>query len=358
MRIISTLLSAFSLVILFTGCEKTKKEITDVGYSHGIYIVNEGAFMSNNGSISFFDPEEKTIINGVFEYVNGRPLGDVVQSFSLVNDTIGYIVVNGSAKVEIIGLNTFKVLAEPVPVSYPRYFIQVDNHKGYLSSGSMEGCLYIFNTDTHTIEDSIIVGLGPENMVKLGDNVYVANSGGWGLDSTISVIDILSDKVVSSIITAEIPSDIALDGDDMLWVYCKGYASYNWDPPYDLISETDSKIQKIDPATGEIIWQGVVGKAGNYTATLPKMAISEGEAMLYYLRPDGVYKMEVNSPVIPINSFINGNFYGIEINPSDGNIYLFESSFTGNGTMRIYDKQGNQLSQGMVGVAPNGAIFH
>jgi hypothetical protein len=358
MKIVSALLPVLMCFMLFAGCEKTKVDIVNAGYSRGVYIVNEGAFMSNNGSISYFDPEKNIIINGIFESVNGRPLGDVVQSFSLVNDTMGYIVVNGSAKVEIIGLKTFKVLTEPVPVSYPRYFLQVDDHKGYLSSGNMQGCLYIFNIDSHTIEDSIIVGMGPENMVRLSDNVYVANSGGWGLDSTISVINIPGDEVISTITTAEIPSDLILDGDDMLWVYCKGYANYSWEPPYDLISETDAKIQKINPATGKIVWQGIVGKAGDYTATLPKMAISTEDALLYYLRPDGVYKINVIDPEIPVNAFINGNFYGIEVNPSDGNIYLFESSFTGNGIMKIFNKRGDQISEGMVGIAPNGAVFH
>jgi YVTN family beta-propeller protein len=358
MKTIMSLLPALICIILFVSCEEDKNDLASTGYLYGVYIVNEGAFMSNNGSVSYFDPEENTITNSVFEFINGRPLGDVVQSFTVINDTIGYIVVNGSAKVEIIGLKTFKVLKEPVPVSYPRYFIQVDSHKGYLSSGSMQGCLQIFDLDTHTIEDSIIVGFGPENMVKLGNRVYVANSGGWGLDSTISVVDITNDQVVSSIITAETPLELMLDDDDMLWVYCKGYANYSWEPPYDLISETDAKIQKIDPVSGNIVWQGVVGKAGDYTATLPKMAISAGNAMLYYLRPDGVYRIDVNNPEIPINSLINGSFYGIEVNPSDENIYLFESSFTGNGMMKIYDEQGNQISQGMVGIAPNGAAFH
>jgi len=344
--------------LLMTGCEDNGNDTIDQGYLRGIYIVNEGAFMSNNGSISYFDQGAGTITNGIFEAANGRPLGDVVQSMEVVNDTVGYIVVNGSAKVEIVGLTAFKTITAPVPVPYPRYFIQAGENKGYLSSGSMQGHLYVFDLNAHTIVDSVAVGYGPERMVALGNHVYVANSGGWGLDSTISVVDIVSDEVVASLKTGEVPADIALDGNEDLWVYCKGFASYNWEPPYDLISESDALLQKIDPVTGNMLWQGFVGKAGDYTTSLPKMSLSADKASLYYLRPDGVYKIDVDAPAIPAFPIIEGSYYGIGINPSDGYIYLFESGFSGNGTMKVHDEEGNKVAEGTVGIAPNGAVFH
>ncbi len=91
------------------------------------------------------------------------------------------------------------------------------------------------------------VGYGPETMVKLNDQVFVANSGGWGLDSTVSVVNCSTDQVTRQIQVGKVPLDLALDAENNLWVYCKGYAQYNWDPPYDLISETDALLQKVDP---------------------------------------------------------------------------------------------------------------
>ena len=358
MRISVWLWTLATCALLMNGCEDSGSEKVDSGYLRGIYIVNEGAFTSNNGSISFFDQGAGTITNGIFEAANGRPLGDVVQSMEVVNDTVGYIVVNGSAKVEIVGLTTFKTIAAPVPVPYPRNFILAGENKGYLSSGSMQGYLYVFDLNTHLITDSVAVGYGPDKMVAMGNHVYVANSGGWGLDSTISVVDIITDEVVNTLKTGQVPADIALDGNQDLWVYCRGYATYNWEPPYDLISESEALLQKIDPLTGNILWQGIVGKAGDYTTSLPKMSISADKASLFYLRPDGVYKIDTDVPVIPALPIIEGNFYGIGINPSDGYIYLFVSGFTGNGTMKVHDEEGNKVAEGTVGIAPNGAVFH
>jgi YVTN family beta-propeller protein len=276
----------------------------------------------------------------------------------IANDTTGYILVNGSGKVEIVRLKDFKTIAPPIPVFYPRYFMQVTKSKGYLTAGSMEGWIYIIDLMKQRVTDSMQVGKGPETMVKLNEQVYVANSGGWGLDSTVSVINSNTDEVTRLIQVGKVPLDMALDAENNLWVYWKGYSQYNWDPPYNLVSETDALLQKVDRETGNIIWQQAVGKAGDYTATPPKMAISRNGSKLFYLRPDGVYALTTGSPALSATPLIAGSFYGIEVNPDDDNIYVFESSFTGNGSLKIYDPKGNPVAQGTVVVAPNGAAFN
>jgi YVTN family beta-propeller protein len=342
----------------FLSCEKPDSKTKPDGYSQGVYIVDEGSFQSSNGSISYFDPSRNLIVNGIFEAANNRSPGDVVQSISVVNDSTAYIVVNGSGKVEIVRLKDFKVIAPPIPVFYPRYFIRVSESKGYLSAGSMQGWIYSINLAEKVVTDSMQVGYGPENMVRRNDQVFVVNSGGWGLDSTVSVINCSTDEVSGQIQVGKVPLDLALDAETNLWVYCKGYAQYNWDPPYNLISETDALLQKVDCETGNIIWQQSVGKAGDYTATPPKMAISREGTKIFYLRPDGVYALSTDAPVISATPLIEGSFYGIEVNPDDDNIYVFESSFTGNGSMKIFDPMGTPVAQGTVGIAPNGAVFN
>jgi YVTN family beta-propeller protein len=342
----------------FLSCEKSDTKTKPEGYSQGVYIVNEGSFQASNGSISYFDPSRNLIVNGIFEAANNRTAGDVVQSIAVVNDSTAYIVVNGSGKVEIVRVKDFKAIAPPIPVFYPRYFLQVSESKGYLTGGSMQGWIYIINLAEKTVADSMEVGYGPENMVMLNDQVFVVNSGGWGVDSTVSVINSNTDEVTRQIRVGKVPLDLALDANNKLWVYCKGYALYNWDPPYDLISETDALLQKVDGETGNILWQQAVGKAGDYTATPPKMAVSKAGTKLYYLRPDGVYAISTGQPELSSTPLIAGSFYGIEVNPDDDNIYVFESSFSGNGSLKIYDPKGNPVAQGTVGIAPNGAVFN
>jgi hypothetical protein len=357
MNLIKQLLP-LAIFTVFLSCEKSDTKTQPEGYSQGVYIVNEGSFGQSNGSISYFDPSRNLIVNGIFEAANKRPLGDVVQSISVANDTTAYIVVNGSGKIEIVRVKDFKTIAPPIPVFYPRYFMQVSEDKGYLTAGSMQGWIYVINLMEQGVVDSFMVGYGPETMVRLNEQVFVANSGGWGLDSTVSVVNGITNEVTGKFQVGEVPMDLALDTETNLWVYCKGYAQYNWDPPYNLISETAALLQKVDRETGNIIWQQAVGKAGDYTATPPKMAISREGTRLFYLRPDGVYVLSTEAPSISESPLIPGSFYGIEINPDDGNVYLFESSFTGNGSLKIFDLMGNPMAQGTVGIAPNGAAFN
>jgi hypothetical protein len=347
----------WALMALLPGCEKKHDSPDQTDYSQGIFIINEGSFQSNNGSVSYYDATDGTITNGIFEAANGRPLGDVVQSFAIVSDTVGIIVVNGSAKLEVVYLETFRTITEPIPVAYPRQFRQVTSGAGYLTGGSLQGYVYILDLGTFEITDSIKAGFGPDALTTLDNMAYIANSGGWGIDSTIYKINTSGNEVIDTFQVGKAPADLAIDADDMLWIYCRGQAVYSWDPPYNLISETDALLQKVDIANGNILWQEEVGKAGDYTGTPPRIAVSPDGAFIYYLRPDGVYKISSVSPVIPDTPLITGNYYGMDVNPRDGNIFLFESVFTGNGTMKIFTPDGFPLAEGTVGIVPNGAVF-
>jgi len=358
MNIVGRILTFVWAALIFAGCEKDRDVVIESDFTHGVYIINEGSFQASNGSISYFDPSAGRITNGIFMAANQRPLGDVVQSMAVVGDTAGFIVVNGSGKVEFVRLKDFRATSAPVPVVYPRFFLPVTPDKGYLSAGSMEGRIYVFDLHTREITDSIMVGNGPETLVKLNNHVFVANSGGWIVDSTVSVVDINTDEVVSTILVGKVPQDLSLDRDNKLWVYCKGYAAYNPEPPYDLISETDAVLVRLDPVTGNTLWQGSVGKAGDYTAVPPKLAASKEGDYVYYLRPEGVFRISVENPAVSTEALITGSYYGLEVNPEDGTLYLFESGFTGSGTLVIYDTEGNPEAQGTVGIAPNGAVFN
>jgi YVTN family beta-propeller protein len=346
----------FAVVLLYTfiislSCEKNNNPEETSGYKNGIFIVNEGSYNSNNGSISFMDASNSIIVNDIFYTANGRSLGDIVQSFSVLNDSLGVIVVNHSAKLEIVRLSTFQAITEPLPVSYPRYFLPVTEMKGYVTSGSLAGKIYVLDLSSMTISDSIGVGFGPEVLLRLNNYVYVANSGGWGNDSTISVINTLTDHVFDTLFVGNVPSDLAFDEESYLWVYCKGFTNY-------IDIETDSYLQKIDPLTNSIIWQGKVGSAQDYLSVPAKLAISDDGTKLYYLRPDGVYQLDTSDPSIAEGPLIPGNYYGLDVNPENNRIFVFEATFTGNGTVKIFEPDGALFGQGAVGVGPNGAVFN
>ena len=94
-----------SIIIILSGCSKDNPDPTINGnYENGYFITNEGNFGSANGSISYVD-EYGSATNDVFLSNNSFPLGDVVQSMSIINKN-AYIVVNNSSKIEVASFDS------------------------------------------------------------------------------------------------------------------------------------------------------------------------------------------------------------------------------------------------------------
>jgi hypothetical protein len=67
--------------------------------------------------------------------------------------------------------------------------------------------------------------------------------------------------------------------------------------------------------------------------------------------------MSTSQPEIEAIPFIEGSYYGLEVDPSNGELYLFQSSFTGNGSLVIVDTLTLESRSCTVGIGPSGAVF-
>ncbi len=351
------LLLGAGILLAFTACNKEDNPAKpDTGFRYGAFVVNEGSFNGNNGSVSYIDLDSSHIINNLFQKINGRTPGDVVESFCVAGDK-GVIVVNNSGKVEVVNLETFASIGTVSGFSYPRYALPVSDNKLYLTNGAFAGKVYVIDLSSLAVTDSIDVGMGPENLVKKDHLVYVANSGGWSHDSTVSVIDINTDKVIKTIITGDNPVDLSLDGDGNVWVLCKGKVVY--DQNWNVIAETDSRLQKINTATNEITEDMIIGKKGDLFNPLRLAAGGKGGDTVYFAEKEGVFAVDVHDPVIAGTPLIPGNFYGLDVDPGSGMIYATDAGdYSSGGTLYRYQSNGVLLDTMTVGIAPNGVYFN
>ncbi len=338
-----------------SGCSEDSPRPVDSGYRFGAYVINEGSFMNNNGSISYLDLDSNYVINNIFQAVNGRSLGDVVQSFSVAGN-MGLIVVNHSAKVEVVDLESFVSLGTITGCDYPRYTLPLGNEKVYLTNGAFGGKVYILDLASLSIVDSIAVGMGPEVMARVGNFVFVANSGGWGHDSTVFILDAMDDVIEDTLYTGDNPVDLTLDNEGNLWVLCKGKVVY--DQNFQVVEETDSRLQKIDLSTLRIVEDLVIGQKGDYFNPIRLASADRGKTILFAEKA-GVYAVDAAHPAVPDEPLIRGNFYGLDVDPVNNIIYVTDAvDFSSAGILYRYTTEGVLLDSVTTGIAPNGVFFN
>jgi hypothetical protein len=99
------------LIIFLLGCESNpsssdEDQIPELSFE-GAFIANEGNFQQGNASLSYYDAGQGKMYNNVFKNTNDRDLGDVANSIC-IRDSLAYLVINNSDKIEAISINSFK----------------------------------------------------------------------------------------------------------------------------------------------------------------------------------------------------------------------------------------------------------
>ncbi|MFO7869714.1 MAG: hypothetical protein R6U95_10495 [Bacteroidales bacterium] len=318
------------------------------GYGAGVLVVCEGDFNSNNGAVTFIS--DSSVTQDVFSATNSRPLGDVVQSLEKGNEN-GYIVVNNSQKIEVVDLETFESVGIIQGLSYPRYAMVHDNGYVYVTNGNghASNMVYVVNQNNLQIEDSIAVGAGPDKIVSVDSKIFVTNRGGWINDSTVSVISAQTHVVDTTIAVGDVPVSIVPDNTGDLIVVCLGLTTYDadWNPT--IVS--NSKIVRLDPETFEI---EEVHSFDHQLATTGSNIADVYENDIYYI-DNGVYKLEQNAQTP--EKIIDGTFYGITVNPENGNIWVSNTEKETQHSVVIYSSDGVKIDEYNTEKWPNGVVF-
>lgn len=344
---------AFALIsFILVSCEKENNG--GKNYLNGVFIVNEGAFGSNNGSISWYNPENKSLENNIFETVNNRPPGDVVQSMGIAGG-YGFIVVNNSQKVEVVSLKDFSTKAVITGLSYPRYFAATASH-AFISNGNMEGTVIVIDLISLEKIAEIPVGYGPEQMAIVDNRLYVANSGGWGFDNRVSVIDLSTRQLIQHIEVGDVPFALQKDHLNNLWVLSRGKAVYDF-ITWEIVEETDSKLVKINTSNNTVASITVIGSTGDYF--WPSFFVSSGDkTTLYFNEAGGIYSLNATSGAVSSTPVLSGIFSGLGVHPLTGEFFTLKSpNYTSSGTLEIYNPAGLATGEFALGIGPNMVVF-
>jgi len=315
----------------------------------GFYLLNEGNMGSNKSTLDFFDYTTGTYRRNIYAETNPtvvKELGDVGNDIMVYGGKL-YAVINVSNKIEVMDAKTAKRI-KTIQLQNCRY-LSFKGNKIYASSyagpvaldpNSPPGRVVEIDTTSLSIQREVVVGYQPEEMEIVGNQLFVANSGGYkfpNYDKTVSVIDLTTFTETKKIDVAINLHRLQKDNYGDLYVSSRG--DYYTIP---------SSLFLLDAATG------VVKK--DFHVAVSGMTIVDDKLYYYgnefnynthsYTKTFGI--IDVKTEQVISTKIIDQEYvdaikapYGIAVNPITEDIYITDArNYVATGYVYCFDKSG------------------
>ena len=347
-RILLSVLFIVFCLTAFVGCMKWDYgEMEDFSATgDGLFITNEGNFQYGNATLSYYDPETKTVENEVFYRANAMKLGDVAQSMTIRND-VGWVVVNNSHVIFAIDINTFKEVGRITGLTSPRYIHFISDEKAYVTQ-IWDYRIFIVNPKTYQITgyiecpDMTMETGSTEQMVQYGKYVYVNC---WSYQKRILKIDTTTDQVVDQLEVGIQPTSLVMDKNYKLWTITDG--GYEGSP----YGYEEPSLYRIDAETFKIEKQFKfqLGDAPS------EVQLNGAGDELYWINKD-IWRMSVDAERVPVRPFLkypDTKYYGLTVRPKNGDVYVADAiDYQQQGMIYRYTKDGELVDEFYVGIIP------
>ena len=343
----------------------------------GMYLVNEGNMGSNKCTLDYLDYTEGIYMRNIYPERNPtvvKELGDVGNDVQIYGNKL-YIIVNCSNKVEVLDART-GVRIKQIEIPNCRYICFRREH-AYVSSyvagvlidpNAPLGAVFKIDTASLQVVDKVTVGYQPEEMVVLGDYLYVANSGGYRVpyyDNTVSVVEFEGFRQEQQIVVGLNLHRIKADKYGKLWVSSRG----NYNDIYSPYGSVPSNLFVLDKRVGynEMIVTDTIN------VPCSNMAIHGDSLYLYSHDYDNITQqstltygiIDIKTKKVVSKNFITDGTekeikmpYGISIHPETGDIYVTDAkNYVSTGTLSCYNKEGKRKWRVSTGDIPAHMVY-
>ena len=336
----------FMLATGLVSCIKDKPPVVNTvvlpgeGKSEGVLIVNEGAFNFGNAGISYYRFSDGAVSEDLFKPANNRKLGDVCQSLCRFNNQL-FLVVNNSEKVEVVDPGTFVSKAQIKGLLSPRYFLGVGINKAYVSDFKSNQ-IAVVDLNSFTKTKAIQCPGWTEEMTLAFGKAYVTNL----RSSYLYVIQTATDQITDSILVGYGNSSIVQDKFGKLWVSTGGNADTGEKPALVVVNPNTDQVEK---------------RLEFLSGSPSQLCFNATSDTLFYLNTD-VWKMSVGTNELPQTPVIRAdgrNVYGFGVDPGSGDIYLADAlDYVQRGTVYRHSGQGTLITSFKVGYIPSRFYFN
>ncbi|NUM81557.1 hypothetical protein HUU42_12190 [bacterium] len=300
-----------------------------------VFIVCEGNYGASNATLSILETTAyDTTFTDVYKKANGNKLGDMAHSMLMI-DSLGFIAVTFSDKIEIINTRTFESEGTIENIKTPRNLVYA-NGKLYATSYEDSAVIRI-DYSTHVVESSIKLRHRPDEIAVLGNKVFVSNSPNRN-DSVISVIDLASERADTIIVGKNPVALVADNARNRIYVACSG------------LNGGAGFIAVIDANS-----ESMIAKLEEFQSVRPvKLALQD--SLLAYISGSNslrIYNLNLNAAIKSISN--NLTFYSLSF--IDGELMATDGlDFVSSGFLYRFDAQFNFKKQYPVGVAPSAIV--
>ena len=335
MKTVKTLFLSLAVTVFLISCDKDDTPAREnPKVTKGVYALSEGSFSSASTTLTFYDFGTKTPVTDFYANANSSSLGTIGNDMIVYGSKM-YIVMNVDSYVEVANASTAKhIKAIPfgtgVNALQPRYAVP---YKNKVLVSSWDGSVAVIDTTSLNIEKFIRVGSNPEQMAVVGDKLYVANSGGLQLvmDSTVSVVDLVSQTEMKKITVGINPGYITADNNGSIYVSTTGNYYDVGAKLVKISTVTNTVTKSADTAVGKMTYRdGLLYATGGYLGssnvrTLDTSAFRQTRANFV---TDGTLVLQP---------------YGITIDPENGDVYVTDAkNYVAGGEVFCFDKTGKK----------------
>ena len=323
--------------------DEEDKEKGPIEFTDGIYVVNQGLTQNTDqfGSLTFVERgEEGRSIRDVYRNTNPtRELGNRTRSMEVI-DGLGYIISTNANRIDVVRMDDFLYLGPIIGLKKPRFILPVSPGIAWVSQwgeDGFQGSIAVVDLSSNTVLRTIPVRPGPEEMVIQNGNVFVANSGGFLLDSVVTKIDIETETILKEIEVGLQPQSIEIDVNRSIWVLTRGFKAFNQSRDGRLVQLSNDQVSR-----EFAVEQG----AGN-------LAINNSGDRLYYTMRGGVFAHPITQTSISLASFIDFPYLTVAVDPQTDNIIGADArNFQVTGRIVIHSPSGEELEEYTVGIVP------